>query len=414
MLDLEEALGRVMSAFEPLEPEQVRIIEALGQVLAGDVVAKMDIPPLANTAMDGYAVRCDDTGGALPDRPRRLRVVADLAAGYVLEEPIHPGTAVRIMTGAPVPPGAEAVVPFEEVERDGDEILVFKRYPHNKNIRAAGEDVHEGQRVLRSGATLRPQEIGMLAALGHSTVTVHRRPRVAILSTGDEVIGVDAPWQPGKIRDANSYSNAAQVVRYGGVPIRLGIARDDVNELTSKIEAGLEQGADLFLTSGGVSVGDFDVVKEVLSAEGEMNFWRVRMKPGKPLAFGHIGPSAGSGRSVPMLGLPGNPVSAMISFEIFARRAILKMLGKTKWEKPTVEATLLDEIKRKDDRRHFLRVMLEKRNGEYVARLTGDQGSGILLSMVKAQGLAVIPEDVNRLPAGAEVQVVMLIWPERE
>jgi len=197
------------------------------------------------------------------------------------------------------------------------------------------------------------------------------------------------------------------VVRYGGTPLLLGIARDDVAELTAKIRTGLEQGADLFLTSGGVSVGDFDVVKEVLAAEGEMGFWRVRMKPGKPLAFGHI-------QGVPLLGMPGNPVSAMISFEIFARPAILKMLGKTKWEKPTVEATLLDEIKRKDDRRHFLRVMLERRNGEYVARLTGDQGSGILLSMVRAQGLAVIPEDVNRLPAGARVQVVMLDWPERE
>lgn len=407
MLDLEEALARVLAAFEPLEPQQVPIVEALGQVLTEDVVAEMNIPPLANTAMDGYAVRCDDTGGARPDHPRRLRVVTDLAAGYVLEEPIRPGTAVRIMTGAPVPPGAEAVIPFEEVERDGDEILVFKRYPHNKNIRAAGEDVQKGQKVLARGTVLRPQEIGMLAALGHSTISVHRRPRVAILSTGDEVIGVDAPWQPGKIRDANSYSNAAQVVRYGGVPVRLGIARDDVKELTSKIRAGLEQGADLFLTSGGVSVGDFDVVKEVLAAEGEMSFWRVRMKPGKPLAFGHI-------QGVPLLGMPGNPVSAMVSFEIFARPAILKMLGKTKWEKPTVEATLLDEIKRKDDRRHFLRVMLERRNGEYVARLTGDQGSGILLSMVRAQGLAVIPEDVNRLPAGARVQVVMLDWPERD
>ncbi len=407
MLDLEEALARVLAAFEPLEPRQVPILEALGQVLTEDVVAEMDIPPLSNTAMDGYAVRCEDTGGARPDHPRRLRVVADLAAGYVLEEPIQPGTAVRIMTGAPVPPGAEAVIPFEEVECEGDEILVFKRYPHNKNIRAAGEDVHAGQKVLPRGTVLRPQEIGMLAALGHSTISVHRRPRVAILSTGDEVIGVDAPWQPGKIRDANSYSNAAQVVRYGGIPIRLGIARDDVNELTDRIRAGLEQGADLFLTSGGVSVGDFDVVKEVLAAEGEMNFWRVRMKPGKPLAFGHI-------QGAPLLGMPGNPVSAMVSFEIFARPAILKMLGKTKWEKPTIEATLLDEIKRKDDRRHFLRVMLERRNGEYVARLTGDQGSGILLSMVRAQGLAVIPEDVNRLPAGARVQVVMLDWPERE
>jgi len=405
MLSVEEALDRVLEVFNPLPPERRPILEVLGQVLAEDIFAGMDIPPLANSAMDGYAVRCDDTSEASPDHPRRLRVVADLAAGYVLDEPIRPGTAVRIMTGAPVPPGAEAVIPFEEVERDGDDILVFRLYPHLKNIRAAGEDVRAGQKVLAQGTVLRPQEIGMLAALGHQEALVHRRPRVAILSTGDEVIAVDAPWQPGKIRDANSYSNAAQVLRYGGVPLRLGIARDDVTDLTSKIRAGLAQGADLFLTSGGVSVGDFDVVKKVLAAEGEMSFWRVRMKPGKPLAFGHI-------HGVPLLGLPGNPVSAMIAFEIFARPAILKMLGKTQLEKPTVEAVLLDEIKRKDDRRHYLRVSLEKRDGAYQARLTGDQGSGILLSMVRAQGLAIIPEDVNHLPAGARVRVMMLDWPE--
>ena len=247
----------------------------------------------------------------------------------------------------------------------------------------------------------------MLAALGHKEAWVHRRPRVAILATGDEVIEIDAPWQPGQIRNANSYSNAAQVLRYGGVPLLLGIARDDVNELTARIRAGLEQGADLFLTSGGVSVGDFDVVKTVLAAEGEMGFWRVRMKPGKPLAFGHL-------RGVPLLGLPGNPVSAMISFELFARPAILKMLGKTRLEKPTVKATLLDEVRRKDDRRHYLRVAVEERDGEYVARLTGDQGSGILLSLVRAQGLAIIPEDAPHLPAGARVPVMMLDWPERE
>lgn len=406
MLSVEEALARVLAAFEPLPPERKPILETLGQVLAEDISAEMDIPPLANSAMDGYAVRCEDTEGASPDHPRRLRVVADLAAGYVLDKPIQPGTAVRIMTGAPVPPGAEAVIPFEEVAREGDAILVFKRYPHNKNIRTAGEDVRAGQQVLARGTVLRPQEIGMLAALGRQDVLVHRRPRVALLSTGDEVIAVDAPWQPGKIRDANSYSNAAQVLRYGGVPLRLGIARDDVADLTAKIRAGLEQGADLFLTSGGVSVGDFDVVKEVLAAEGEMAFWRVRMKPGKPLAFGHI-------QGVPLLGLPGNPVSAMVAFEIFARPAILKMLGKTQLEKPTVEATLLDEIKRKDDRRHYLRVSLEEKDGVYQARLTGDQGSGILLSMVRAQGLAIIPEDVDHLPAGAHVQVMMLDWPEQ-
>ncbi|MCX7682176.1 MAG: molybdopterin molybdotransferase MoeA [Anaerolineae bacterium] len=406
MLSVEEALAQVLAAFEPLPPERKPILEALGQVLAEDIFAGMDIPPLANSAMDGYAVRCADTAEASPEHPCRLRVVADLAAGYVLNEPLQPGTAVRIMTGAPVPPGAEAVIPFEEIERDGEEILVSRPYPYHKNIRAAGEDVRAGQKVLPRGTVLRPQEIGMLAALGRAEALVHRRPRVAILSTGDEVIAVDAPWQPGKIRDANSYSNAAQVLRYGGVPLCLGIARDDIADLTAKIRTGLEQGADLFLTSGGVSVGDFDVVKQVLAAEGEMAFWQVRMKPGKPLAFGHI-------RGVPLLGLPGNPVSAMIAFELFARPAILKMLGKTQLEKPTVEAVLLDEIKRKDNRRHYLRVSLEERDGRYHARLTGDQGSGILLSMVLAQGLAIIPEDVDHLPAGSRVQVMMLDWPER-
>jgi len=406
MLEVEEAVGRFLSHFKPLEPEQIPILDALDRFLAEEIIAEVDIPPLANTAMDGYALRCDDTGGARPDAPRRLRVVADLAAGYVMDRPIPAGAAVRIMTGAPVPPGAEAVVPFEEVECDGDEVLVFKRYPHHKNIRAVGEDVRAGQVILERGAVLRPPEIGMLAALGRPQVAVHRRPRVAILSTGDEVIEPDAPWQPGKIRDANGYSNAAQVLKYGGIPLRLGIARDTMDDLTARIQAGLEQGADLFLTSGGVSVGAVDVVKTVLAAEGEISFWRVRMKPGKPLAFGTI-------RGVPLLGLPGNPVSAMVSFELFARPAILTMLGKTKLAKPTLDAILVDEIRRKDNRRHYVRVMLEERDGKTYARLTGDQGSGILLSMVKADGLAIIPEDVDHLPAGSPVQVMMLDWPER-
>lgn len=405
-LSVEEALARVLAAFHPLEPERVPVLETLGRVLAEDIYADMDIPPLTNTAMDGYAVRAADTAGASPEHPVRLRIIYDLAAGYTTDVAVTPGTAIRIMTGAPMPPGADAVVQFEDTEQAGDWVNIFKGVPVGKNVRQAGEDVQKGALILPRGSEIRPQEVGMLAALGHKEAWVHRRPRVAILATGDEVIEVDAPWQPGKIRNANSYSNAAQVVRYGGIPVLLGIARDDVAELTAKIRAGLEQGADLFLTSGGVSMGDFDVVKTVLAAEGEMAFWRVRMKPGKPLAFGHI-------QGVPLLGLPGNPVSAMIAFELFARPAILKMLGKTRWDKPTVEATLLDEITRKDNRRHFLRVMLEERDGEYFARLTGDQGSGILLSMVKAQGLAIIPENANHLPAGAQVQIMMLDWPER-
>jgi len=236
-------------------------------------------------------------------------------------------------------------------------------------------------------------------------VSVIRRPRVAILATGDELVEIDQVPPPGKIRNANSYSNAAQVLKYGGVPVLLGIARDDVGELTAKVKEGLERGVDLFLTSGGVSVGDFDVVKKVLATEGEISFWRVRMKPGKPLAFGRIG-------GVPLLGLPGNPVSAMVSFELFARPAILKMLGKTELAKPTVEAILEDGIERKDNRRHFLRVSVERREGRYYARLTGEQGSGILSSMVKAQGLAIIPEDWGRVEPGQRVRVMMLDWPE--
>jgi molybdopterin molybdotransferase len=224
---------------------------------------------------------------------------------------------------------------------------------------------------------------------------------VAILATGDEVVEVDAPLGPGKIRNSNSYSNAAQVLAAGGVPVLLGIAHDQVEELTARIRAGLAQKVDLFLTSGGVSVGDFDVVKQVLAAEGEMTFWRVRMKPGKPLAFGRIG-------GVPLLGLPGNPVSAMVSFELFARAAILKMLGLRNPQRPSIEATLLDGMKRKDNRRHFVRVKVSEKDGGFEARMTGEQGSGILSSMVEANGLAVIPEDWSSAPPGSRVRVMLL------
>jgi molybdopterin molybdotransferase len=247
----------------------------------------------------------------------------------------------------------------------------------------------------------------MLAALGHSRVRVHRRPRVAILATGDELVDIDAPLTPGKIRNANGYSNAAQVLKYCGAPLMLGIARDNIDDLTSKIHAGLAQGADLLLTSGGVSVGDFDVVKQVLVAEGEMTFWRVRMKPGKPLAFGRITAEVdGQSRTVPVLGMPGNPVSAMVSFELFVRPALLTMLGYTELAKPTVEAVLDDALDRKDDRRHYVRVRIEARDGVYHAALTGEQGSGILNSMVLANGLAIIPEDWTHAPAGARVRAM--------
>lgn len=411
MLSVEEALKRVLSYFHTLEAERVPILEALGRALAEDVYADIDIPPHSNSAMDGYAVLAADTQGASPQSPKRLRVIADLPAGYVTDVSVTPGTAIRIMTGAPIPPGADAVVRFEDTEQESEWVKIMAEVPKGRDVRLAGEDVRKGMLVLRHGIRIRPQEVGMLATLGRKEVLVTRRPRVAILATGDEVVDIDAPLAPGKIRNSNSYSNAAQVMRCGGIPVLLGIARDDIADLTQKIRAGLAQKVDLFLTSGGVSVGDFDVVKKVLAAEGDITFWRVRMKPGKPLAFGQIG-------GIPLLGMPGNPVSAMIAFELFARPSIFKMLGIERWERPVIEASLVDEVKRKDERRHYLRVRVEKATAsaagqqepEYRAYLTGEQGSGILSSMVYANGVAIIPEDMHHVPAGTRVQVMMLDW----
>ena len=413
MLSVEEARQRVLGAFHPLEPERVPIIDTTGRILAEDVHADTDIPPHANSSMDGFAVQAADTIGADPASPASLLLIGDLPAGHVPDQEVRSGTAVRIMTGAPLPPGADAVVKVEDTDTQSDHVNIFTAVETGNYVRPAGEDVRKGALVLRRGTRLRPQETGMLAALGRQTASVARKPRVAVLATGDELVAIDQPLAPGKIRNANSYSNAAQVAQHGGIPVLLGIARDRVEELTAKIEEGLRQEVDLFLTSGGVSVGDFDLVKDVLAAEGEMDFLRVRMKPGKPLAFGHLHlpPSEdqrGVGRTVPILGLPGNPVSVMVSFEMFVRPALLKMQGARHWSRPIVEATLMDDIPYKDERRHFVRVRLLWEEGEYHAYLTGDQGSGILSSMVKANALAVIPEDWNSAQAGVVVSVMIL------
>ena len=412
MISVEEALAEILSHVRPLEPERVPILEALGRVLAEVIVSDIDIPPFDNSAMDGYAVRAADVAGV----PARLAVRGSVAAGYVAGARLEPGTAIRIMTGAPLPDGADAVIPFEETS-DADrtkearlaapaaEIEVRVAVTAGDHVRPAGEDVRRGEQVMAPGRAIRAQEVGVLASLGRTTALVHRRPRVAILATGDELLEVHEPLAPGKIRNSNEYTNTALVTRTGGVPIRLGIARDTAGELTAKIREGLAQGADLFLTSGGVSVGDYDVVKDVLGAEGRMQFWQVNMRPGKPLAFGLL-PGG-----VPLIGLPGNPVSAMVSFEQFARPAILKMLGHSDLVKPTIQA-ILDDPLSTSGRRTFARVVVTRREGRYHARSTGEQGSGILTSMARANGLAIVPEGVAYLPAGSEVTVQMLDWPE--
>ncbi len=421
MISVEEALEKVLACVEVLKPERRPILDCLGQVLAEDVHSTIDIPPLDNSAMDGYALRAEDTREATESSPRYLVVVGEIAAGSMPTKEVEPGTAIRIMTGAPLPEGADAVVKFEdtdEVSRKSSKehlshIGVLCQAKKGLNVRRRGEDIAKGHLILEKGKVLRPQEIGVLAALGHSTAPVIRRPIVAILATGDELTSVDQPLAPGKIHDSNTYTIAAEVSRYGGIPKILGIGRDSVESLTEKIDAGLD--ADMLITSGGVSKGDYDIVKDVLAEQGEIGFWTVCMKPGKPIAFGVIKKVKGRRmRKVPHLGLPGNPVSSMITFEQFARPAILKMMGRRILTKPTIRAIIEDNIANTDGRRLFARVTVTRRSGQYRASLTGPQGSGILTSLAEADGLAVIPESSKGVKAGDMVEVQMLDWGEEQ
>jgi molybdopterin molybdotransferase len=417
VITVDQALEKVLEHVDILGAEESPILSCLGQVLAEDVFSNINIPPLDNSAMDGYAVRSADTRGASRKSPRMLRVIDTVAAGAVSRSEVEPGTAVRIMTGAPIPEGADGVVRFEdtdESERQGGpaEIGVLIEVAPGAEIRRAGEDIAAGSLVLKQGTVLRAAEVGVLASLGCSKVKVIRRPVVAVLATGDEIVAIGQPLPDGKIYNSNSYSLTALVQHYGAVPKVLGIALDNEDSLMGKLRRGLE--ADMVITSGGVSLGDYDVVREVLAKEGEIIFWRVREKPGKPLVFGLLkGRSkTGGAKKIPFFGLAGNPVSAMVNFELFARPAILKMMGRKKLTKPTVRAVVEDVIENTDGRRVFTRVFVEKRGDGYFARLTGPQGSGILTSMALANGLAIVPEDKSGVEPGDVVEVMMLDWSE--
>ena len=417
MISVEEARARILAHFAPLEAVPAPLLETLGQVLAEDVRGGFDIPPLANTSMDGYAVRAADTTGAALASPRRLRVTGYLAAGSVYDGSVGPGEAVRIMTGAPLPDGADAIVPFEETDEEEQstrweddprpDVRIDVAAAPGANVRPAGEDVRAGELVLPAGTILGPGQIGVLASLGLEQVTVIRRPRVAVLSTGDELLRPGEPLRPGAIYDSNGFSLASMVRELGAEPLVLDIAGDSVEALTARVREGVAD-ADLLVTSAGVSRGDFDVVKEVLAREGEVGFWTVRMRPGKPLAFGTF--SAGEGeRVVPHLGLPGNPVSAMMTFELFGRPAVFTMLGKPQaWERPRVRAVAGERIARPDERRFYARAIVERRDGRYHARLTGPQGSGVLTSFALANGIAVVPEDAPAVEPGDEVEVLLI------
>jgi molybdopterin molybdotransferase len=419
VISVEQALDKVLGNIGILGEEERPILECLGQVLVEDINSDIDVPPQDNSAMDGYAARFSDIKGASRQNPRVLRVIDMIAAGDQPAKTVEPGTAVRIMTGAPVPEGADCVIAFEdtdETERTVSstgfppEIGILVEEKSGANIRKAGESIHKGARVLTKGVVMRPSEIGVLASLGRATAKVIRRPRVAILATGDELTGLGEPLEKGKIYNSNTYSVAAQITRDGGIPKILGIALDNEASVVSKISQGLD--ADLLITIGGVSMGDYDVVKNVLAKQGEIVFWKVRSKPGKPLAFGTL-KRMGKGTSdqnMPHLGLAGNAVSCMVNYELFVRPAILKMMGKKNLAKPTVEAVIEDNVTNDDGRRVFARVIVDKRDGQYHARLTGPQGSGILTSMALANGLAVIPEDKTQVRKGDKLKVMMLDW----
>jgi molybdopterin molybdotransferase len=415
LISVDQALDYILRHVRPLGSQRISIVDALDRVLAEDIVAGIDIPPFANSAMDGYAVRSMDVAHASAERPVVLRVMGEVPAGAVPDYSLEPGSGVRIMTGAPLPPASDAVVPFEltsegrnQARQPSGQVSIYHAVRKGDNVREAGEDIEKGQKVLAAGHVLRPPDIGILAAMGFPQVSVVRRPRVAILATGNELVDVDQPITPGKIRNSNEYTKIGLVGRYGGEPVPLGIARDTTEDLTAKIREGLAQNVDLFLTSAGVSVGDFDVVKNVLAAEGEMHFWQVAIKPGKPLAFGSLG-------RVPLLGLPGNPVAAMVAFEVFARPAILKLGGHSRWEKPAVRAAV-DEDVHNSGRRHFMRARVRRAADGYHVTTRGSgvqvQGSGILSSLVWANGLVVVPEEVTFIQAGSLVDVWMLDWPE--
>jgi len=402
MLTVEQAQEQVLREVTLLGSERVAFTDSLGRILREDVTAPLDIPLADNTAMDGYAVIASDIAGASREKPVSLRVIEDLPAGAVASKRVAEGTAVRIMTGALMPEGADTVVQVELTDGGQNDVRVFQALPAGTNIRRRGEDMEKGSIVLPSGSILRAGEIGVLASVQKSVVTVGRRPTLAILSTGDEIVDVDQPVPPGKVVNSNSYSLAALVREAGAIPRMIGIVPDTKDATVAAIESALE--SDFVMSSGGVSVGAYDFVKEALEALGaDFKFWQVSMKPGKPLVVARV-------RGRLFFGLPGNPVSCMVSFHLFIAPAIRKAMGASQGDllPPVVEMKLGAPLRSRGDRRAYQRVRVVARSRELVAIPMQAQGSGVSTSMVGANGLAVVEEGVRSVEAGQIVQVVLL------
>lgn len=407
LTQLQEAQRIVLASTSTLGLEKISILDALGRVLGEDIVAERDNPPWNNSAMDGFAVRWEDIKQEHAiQKPVTLTVIEDVPAGKMPSKTVGAGQAIRIMTGAPIPKGADTVLKVEDTEHTPNSVRVFKPESQGANIRPQGEDVKKGECIIAKGTQIRPGEAGMLAILAKSFVFVYQRPRVAILSTGDELADLDERFSEEKIINSNSYGIAAAVQEAGGIPFLLGIARDTPAALKEKISHGLT--ADILVLSGGVSMGDYDFTKTVFYELGaEMNFWKLAIRPGQPLAFGKI-----QGKLA--FGLPGNPVSSMVTFEQLVRPAMLKMSGHLTYSRPVLQAIFQEKFSKRTDRRHFLRGVLTQEEGVFKVRTTGAQGSGILTSMVKANCLIDIPVEVERVSPGDLVSVQLLggeAWP---
>lgn len=400
MISIEEAVKNIMDAVQPTGVETVPLTEAFGRILAEEVRADSDVPFSDNSAMDGYAVKAADVAGATEETPAELEVVGEIPAGGSADVEVKAGTAVRIMTGAPVPPGADAVVMVERTETHGNTVLIQAAVKEGANIRRAGEDVKKGQLLFSTGRRMAAADVGVAASSGCPELKVGRRPVVGIISTGDEIVEPGEAAGPGKVRNSNSYTLHSLVQSAGALPKYLGIIPDERTAVEAAFMAAAAE-CDIVLTSGGVSAGDYDYVKEILSKIGEMQFWKVRMKPGKPIAFGHV---AGT----PLFGLPGNPVSVMVGFEMFVRPALLKMMGATELFRQWTSARAEHDITDKAGRTKLFRGIATRGGGGATVRATGGQGSGILMSMSLANCLIVIPAETSTVKAGETVEIIPL------
>jgi molybdopterin molybdotransferase len=397
LLSVREAQERILAAFTPRPSEMVPLVSANHRILAADLPAPQDLPPFANSSMDGYAVRSADLAHSSAEAPVALQVVAEIPAGSISSRAISNGEAARIMTGAPVPSGADAVVPLEEVQletaRGVDSVRFYRPVEPGASIRARGSDLHAGDRVLPAGHRLRPQDIGMIAALGFAEALVFTRPRVALFSSGDELVQPGKPLGPGQIYDSNAFVLSALLEDEGTEVIRLGTARDDPADVERLLDKALDQRVDAIVTSGGVSVGAYDFVRGAIEKHGRLGFWRVNMRPGKPLAFGAY-------KGIPLIGLPGNPVSAYVGCTVFVLPVVRKLSGLPPLERKLVPVILADAVE-SDGRESYLRVKVEKNGDNWVARFPTHQGSGNLFSLVQANALLFVPNGVKSLPAGA-------------